>query len=253
MTYKIYQHTSIISKHSYIGFTSRSIGDRLVEHIRDSDNGSSLTFHNAIRKYGADGFYTRLLDEVSDEASAKKLEIFYIKFYNTYHNGYNMTTGGDGGDTISKHPNKKLIGKRISRGLRNMSQESKIKMNLGKINYGEQNGMFGVHRFGKDNPMFGKKHTKETKELLSKIAIDICSSEGWVSPLKGVSKTQKQKDAISKANQKTHTFIYRDEIITITNLTKYCIKNKLSYGCMVHVNNGRNKSHKGYTKPNESL
>lgn len=33
---------------------------------------------------------------------------------------------------------------------------------------GEQNGMYGVHRFGKENPFYGRKHTEETKEKLSK-------------------------------------------------------------------------------------
>jgi len=31
-------------------------------------------------------------------------------------------------------------------------------------NKGEQNGMFGVHRYGEANPFFGQHHTEETKE-----------------------------------------------------------------------------------------
>ena len=36
-------------------------------------------------------------------------------------------------------------------------------------NKGEANGMFGVHRFGDDNPMFGKSHSKTTKQKMSKL------------------------------------------------------------------------------------
>lgn len=38
--------------------------------------------------------------------------------------------------------------------------------NLSRV--GEQNGMYGVHRFGKENPFYGKRHTEETKQRLSK-------------------------------------------------------------------------------------
>jgi group I intron endonuclease len=34
---------------------------------------------------------------------------------------------------------------------------------------GEKNPMFGVKLFGSLNPFFGKKHTEETKQILSKI------------------------------------------------------------------------------------
>jgi hypothetical protein len=36
--------------------------------------------------------------------------------------------------------------------------------------YGEQNGMFGSHRCGTENPMFGKKHSEETKKKISEKA-----------------------------------------------------------------------------------
>jgi hypothetical protein len=36
---------------------------------------------------------------------------------------------------------------------------------------GKQNGMYGVHRFGKDNPMYGKKHSEETKQKIREKSI----------------------------------------------------------------------------------
>jgi len=34
---------------------------------------------------------------------------------------------------------------------------------------GEKNGMYGVHRFGVDNPFFGKSHTDDTKDKIRDI------------------------------------------------------------------------------------
>ena len=245
-------HTNNISNHSYIGFTSREIDDRLWEHINDSKKGSKLIFHQAIRKYGIDEFSTRLLDETSTQEHAKVLEIFYIKLHNTYRDGYNMTSGGDGGDTLSNHPDKINIGKRISLGQSNMSPESKKRMNEGKRRVGKDNGMFGVHRYGKENPFYGGTHTEEAKQEISAKSKIRTSDPNWVSPVKGVPKTKKQLETTSRVNSRTFKFIFGGLVVTITNLASFCKNNELSYGCMTHVNAGRNKSHKGYTRFNGS-
>lgn len=41
---------------------------------------------------------------------------------------------------------------------------------MSRANYGEKNGMFGSHRCGAENPMFGKKHSEETKRKISEKA-----------------------------------------------------------------------------------
>lgn len=243
-------HTNNISNNSYIGFTSREIDDRLYYHTNDAQNGSNLTFHCAIRKYGINEFTTRLLDETSTQEYAKALEKFYIKLHNTYHDGYNMTKGGEGGDTLSNHPDKINIGKRISLGLSNMTPEAKKYMNEGKRRVGKNNGMFGVHRFGEAAPMFGKKHTDEAKNKMSEKTKLRTSDPDWISPVKGMPKTQKQLETTSRVNSRTFKFIFDGVITTITNLARFCKENDLSYGCMTHVNAGRNKSHKGYTRYN---
>ena len=41
------------------------------------------------------------------------------------------------------------------------------KSNIGKHSLcGEKNGMYGVHRHGKNHPFYGKHHTEETRQLL---------------------------------------------------------------------------------------
>jgi len=102
MRNKIYKHTNKINGKSYIGKTKNKVDYRLNQHIRSSNNGSNNVFHRALRKYGIDNFETSILeDNISDE-NIDIREEYWIKYYNTFNNGYNMTIGGDGGDTISK-------------------------------------------------------------------------------------------------------------------------------------------------------
>jgi hypothetical protein len=49
-----------------------------------------------------------------------------------------------------------------------VSLKTKLKMRLNHANVsGKNNPMFGVHRYGKDAPNYGKYHTKEAKKKMS--------------------------------------------------------------------------------------
>jgi hypothetical protein len=48
------------------------------------------------------------------------------------------------------------------------SEETKLKKSKSRI--GSLNPMYGVHRFGESSPMFGKKHSQETRNKLSEKA-----------------------------------------------------------------------------------
>lgn len=52
-------------------------------------------FHRALRKYGVDAFTWEILEECPKEMLNER-EIYWIEFYNSFSNGYNMTLGGDG-------------------------------------------------------------------------------------------------------------------------------------------------------------
>jgi len=55
MNFLIYKHTSPTGK-SYIGLTSKSMNERLYEHVKASKCDSNTRFHQAIRKYGIEKF-----------------------------------------------------------------------------------------------------------------------------------------------------------------------------------------------------
>lgn len=70
-------------------------------------NKSNTKMGRAIRKYGVESITWTILFETNDMNLLNKKEIDFIKLYNSIENGYNISTGGDGGDTIS-HNEKRL-------------------------------------------------------------------------------------------------------------------------------------------------
>ena len=96
----IYKITCIPTQKIYIGKTQTSVAYRWTEHCKvaflPSHGDYNFPFHRAIRKYGKDSFIIETIDEVKDNEELKQKEIFWIKKYNSYYNGYNATLGGDG-------------------------------------------------------------------------------------------------------------------------------------------------------------
>lgn len=90
----IYLITNIVNGKKYIGRTKRGIEHRFRAHLHSSKQGSNTYFHKAIRKYGKENFKLEILEESDREEHW--IEILKPE--------YNMTKGGDGGDT-SKSPN----------------------------------------------------------------------------------------------------------------------------------------------------
>lgn len=98
MTGYIYKFTNRINDKVYIGQTY-NLQTRLNSHKSKALNTKNK-FYNAIRKYGWENFELSILSTITantkEELSSllDKLEIEYIKQYNSYKSGYNSTLGG---------------------------------------------------------------------------------------------------------------------------------------------------------------
>jgi group I intron endonuclease len=111
----IYKITNLVTSHAYVGQSVR-IEDRLKSHFSEAKlfNKDSIEYSKAlyvaIRKYGKDAFKTEILELVEAVEDLNSREIYWITFYNTYNNGYNMTPGGGGfhDNAGEKHPNHKV-------------------------------------------------------------------------------------------------------------------------------------------------
>jgi hypothetical protein len=93
----IYMHTFKSSNKSYIGYTSKTVSERLQKHYQNALAGIDTHFYRAIRKYGVGDIETQILWKGDSFTTAKKQEIKFIEMYKTLKEGYNMTYGGDGG------------------------------------------------------------------------------------------------------------------------------------------------------------
>jgi len=106
----IYKITNIVNGNIYIGKTINNINDRWKEHIYSAiskDKDGNCPLHCAIRKYGKENFLIELIDRCEDFDSSNK-EKYWIKYYDSYNNGYNATLGGDGNPLYDREYIKKL-------------------------------------------------------------------------------------------------------------------------------------------------
>lgn len=104
----IYKIENLITHHIYIG-QSTNIDTRWRRHKDDVHSGKKdYPLYRAINKYGIDNFSFEIIEECSKEALDER-EQFWIKYYNSYKDGYNQTTGGQGAKCCGSSLNYKQV------------------------------------------------------------------------------------------------------------------------------------------------
>lgn len=109
----IYKITNQINGKMYIGKTEKTIEERWKQHIKKAQQFTNRYLYDAMNHYGYDNFIIEVVEECDNKLLDEK-EIYYINFFDTYNNGYNMTLGGDGGNTWIKNNHKEETSKKIS-------------------------------------------------------------------------------------------------------------------------------------------
>ena len=94
----IYKITNTINGKFYIGQTIQNVKERFYQHCatKCSKAVSNMAIHRAIKKYGKSNFTVEVIEEI-DSANLNDRERYWIKYYNSYNNGYNSTKGGQDG------------------------------------------------------------------------------------------------------------------------------------------------------------
>lgn len=186
----IYRIININNNKSYVGSTI-DFQARWKRHFSDLKNGthSSIKLQRSYDKHGKDSFVCEIVEQAPYDESIISLEDYYITYFDSKQNGYNIANAAFG-DTLSHHPNKEEIFKKISISLREnnekLSEEERknkfgsksckkgksyeefygakkaqeIGLKLSESNYNRQMS-------GTNNPFFGKTHSDEVRKRIS--------------------------------------------------------------------------------------
>lgn len=102
----IYKITNLINNKIYIGQTNLTPQLRFQKHKLSSKSDACPKLYKAFRKYGIDNF---LLETICETQTPNEDEKYWIQYYDSVNNGYNVMYGGEGGSTLSIDDEHKVI------------------------------------------------------------------------------------------------------------------------------------------------
>lgn len=143
----------------YIGQTVKDNPEERWRQHR-SGHGGAKHLTRAINKYGEHAFEFNVICECSTE-DLDDLETFYVDYYGTFTNGYNLTKGGGGtrgiqlSDTQKEHLSKLFT----SDGNPMFGKKGCENPNSGKTRTLEMIEKYRLSKIGDKNPMYGKQGT----------------------------------------------------------------------------------------------
>ena len=220
----------------------------------------STRFYSKIKAIKNDGLEPIIKVYVCNlsEVESFKLESEIIKKIGRIENDGPLTNLSDGGEgqsgyKFSEEGKLKMSQSRLGKKIGPMSDEAKRNISLSKI--GKESPMKGKEMSqeskdrmrvsalnrsmsGENNPMYNRKHDRESIEMMSKNRIKKFGSDN---PNYGRKYTEEEKtfDTWKLTNSEGVTSV-------INNLNKFCQDNNLNPSCMRDIYYGRMKNHKGW-------
>ena len=146
----IYKIVNNINEKVYIG-QSINIKARWKDHINTLNRNDSrcTLLQRAWNKYGQENFSFEIL-ELCSEDMLDEIEIKYIDLYDSCNKGYNIESGGNKNKCLSDETKQKIR-----------------EVHIGKIIPDDVRQKMSKSRTGKNNGMYGKHHSDESKRKIS--------------------------------------------------------------------------------------
>jgi group I intron endonuclease len=138
----IYKITNTVNSKVYIGQTTRSIEARFKEHLRNCNTVSKKSMHlyAAMNTYGKENFSIELLGEAASQDELNEKEIYWINYYDSLNNGYNMKQGGQDENPM----NSSIV--REKHDIKMRSEEVRTKISKSMTEYRNKHGFSASHR-----------------------------------------------------------------------------------------------------------
>jgi group I intron endonuclease len=166
----VYLTTNIVNGKGYVG-----------QHVSDDKNnkylGSGILINKAIQKYGKNNFAKEIIEYCTSEKQLNEQEEYWIKEKHTLTpNGYNISESGYGNGTRGVEPwNKGKHGIYSDETIERMTRKLKLINVKGceghprsekcKRKIGDKNK---INSLGEKNGMFGRHHSQESRDKMSK-------------------------------------------------------------------------------------
>lgn len=148
----IYKTTNLINGRIYIGKD---------KHNDPKYLGSGKILKQAIVKYGKGNFSKEILEVCTDELMWLQREVYWISYYNSIKEGYNIALGGSGGDTISNNPNRDKIRKRHSERMKDPSINKNKAKGRKEVVKKKDNPNWVNPQIGRTSPLKGRPSGKK--------------------------------------------------------------------------------------------
>lgn len=214
---------------------------RMRQHLHSrEENSDHLYFDRTYQKYGPDAFWHWKLPCKSKEEMIE-WERYFIRTLNSISPyGYNLTTGGEGGDTFTNNPNKEKTRKKMKKSRNHYYQTSEGK----KRREEHSERMTGPNHpnFGKEGYWIGEKRPDVSKKLK-----DFYQTLEGKKVRKEMSERRKGKNnprareviliSPPPETKPYHLFHYKD----------FCLEHNLSNGHISQVLKGKRNHHHGWT------
>ena len=105
----IYKITNTKNNKVYIGKTDLDFETRWNQHQSDWIKGKKKVLYEAFSKYGILSFEKEIIEDNLTPKEACEREKYWIQYYDSYKNGYNMTNGGEGASLLTQTEIEEII------------------------------------------------------------------------------------------------------------------------------------------------
>ena len=170
----IYKIINQIDGKIYIGQTIKTVQYRWKKHLIEaqSNRHGCKYLNSAIRKYGEKNFKVETLLQVG---SREWLDYYETKFIEQFEStnpaiGYNICRGGQGNPNPNRKPLSEETKRKIGLGNRGKTRSQEVRKAISRSLAGRTSSLSPAGRkaiqekmTGKNNPMFGKKVSAETR------------------------------------------------------------------------------------------